>query len=263
MTEVSATDRRLEVLALEGRTALITGGASGMGRAASLLFAIHGAHVIIVDRNGPAAEGTVAEIVNNGGSGEAHEVELSDQLAVNSFVDHLLSDRDVLNVLYNHAGIPGPSGLDYESASWTECMIVNVWVPMLLTKRLLPLLRQTTNASIICTASTAGLTAVPQLPTYAASKAALIQFVKSIAVMLAPEGIRVNAICPGATDTPALRRDLSDGTLDTSLEAVAATVPMKRLGLPSDVANLALFLASDASSFLTGTAIPVDGGATA
>ncbi|GAJ97114.1 SDR family NAD(P)-dependent oxidoreductase [Rhizobium rhizogenes] len=251
------------ILTLTGRSALITGGASGMGRAASLLFAAHGAHVIIVDRNGEGADDTVEEIRRMGGSAEAHKVDLVDQNALDGFVDTFVRDHQVLDILFNHAGLPGPPAFQYDAESWYTCMAINVWVPMILTKRLLPQLRRSKSASIICTASIAGLRAVSFLPTYSASKAALIQFVKSAAQMLAAEGIRINAICPGATDTPALRRDLSDGTLNTTIEAIAASVPMKRMGTPQDMAHMALFLASDASSFMTGVAIPVDGGATA
>jgi 3-oxoacyl-[acyl-carrier protein] reductase len=246
---------------LAGRTALITGGASGMGRASSLLFAGQGAHVIVVDRDAAAAEDTVAEIHAAGGSAECHVLDLGDQAALAPWVASL--DHDVVDVLFSHAGLPGPPGWRFDADSWNETMTVNVWAPMELTKLLLPALRRSAGASLIYTASTSGLRAVPGLLTYSASKGALIQFVRSLAVQLAPEGIRANAICPGATDTPALRRDIEDGTVRGSLETIATYIPMRRLGTTTDVANLALFLASDASSYLTGLAIPVDGGATA
>lgn len=250
-------------LSLAGRTAVITGGASGMGRASSLLFAAHGAHVVIVDRNGPAAEETAAEIRSTGGSAEAYQVDLIDQAALNTFVERFLAAHDSLDILFNHAGLPGPPGFDYEEESFNQCMTINVWVPMILTKRFLPLLRKSSSASIICTSSIAGIRAVSFLPTYSASKAALIQYIKSIAHLLAPERIRVNAICPGATDTPALRRDIADGIVKATLEQIAGTVPLGRMGTPEDMAHVALFLASDASRFMTGLALPVDGGATA
>jgi 3-oxoacyl-[acyl-carrier protein] reductase len=257
------TAAQSELLSLAGRTALITGGASGMGQTAAFLFAAHGAHVAILDRNGAAAKETAAQIKADGGTADAYEVELADHAAVDAFLTTFKAKYDVLDVLFNHAGLPGPPGLTFDPASWMNCMTINVYVPMVFVRELLPLLRKSASASIICTSSIAGLMAVPGLPTYAASKAALNQFVKSVAIELAPEGIRANTICPGATDTPALRRDLEDGTVSGSLEAVAKTVPMRRLGTPEDIANMALFLASDASKFVTGQAIPVDGGATA
>jgi len=252
-----------DMLSLAGKTTLITGGASGMGRAAALLFAAHGARVVIVDRNGAAGNELTAEIRSQGGAAEIHEVDLSDPQALDQFLEVFTSSHEVLDVLFNHAGLPGPPGLEYDAASWSACMTLNVWVPMLLSKRLLPLLRKSGSASIVCTSSIAGIKAVAQLPTYAASKAALNQFVKSFALMVAPQGIRINAICPGATDTPALRRDIGDGTLSATLEAIAASVPLRRLGTSEDIASMALFLASDASRFITGTTIAIDGGMTA
>jgi 3-oxoacyl-[acyl-carrier protein] reductase len=248
-------------LSLEGKTALITGGASGMGRASSVLFAAHGAHVVVVDRDGPAAKDIVAEITGAGGSAEHHVVDVGDQQALGGWVEGL--DHEVVDVFFNHAGLPGPPGWKFDAESWNETMAVNVWAPMELTKLLLPRLRRSPSASLIYTASTSGLRATPHLLTYAASKAALIQFVKSLAVQLAPKGIRANALCPGATDTPALRRDIEDGTLPTTLDVIAAHIPMKRLGTTDDVAQVALFLASDASTYVTGLAIPIDGGASA
>jgi 3-oxoacyl-[acyl-carrier protein] reductase len=247
--------------ALAGRTALITGGASGMGRAASVLFAAEGAHVIIADRDQHAATDTVAEITAAGGTAEAEVIDVGDQDRLGDWADSL--GHEVIDVFFNHAGLPGPPGWKFDADSWNEAMIVNVWAPMELTKRLLPRLRRSEHASLIYTASTAGLRAVPGLFTYAASKGALIQFVKSLAVQLAPEGIRANVICPGATDTPALRRDIEDGTVRGTLEQIAAHIPMRRLGTTDDVARTALFLASDASAYLTGLAIPIDGGSTA
>jgi len=246
---------------LEGRTAVITGGASGMGRTSSILFAQHGAHVIVVDRDADAGDATLEQIRRDGGSAELHVLDLGDQAALAPWVESL--DHETVDVLFSHAGLPGPPGWRFDADSWNETMTVNVWAPMELTKLLLPRLRRAAAASLIYTASTSGLRAVPGLLTYSASKGALIQFVRSLAVQLAPEGMRANAICPGATDTPALRRDIEDGTVRASLEDIAAHIPMRRLGTTDDVANVALFLASDASAYLTGLAIPVDGGATA
>jgi 3-oxoacyl-[acyl-carrier protein] reductase len=246
---------------LSGRTALITGGASGMGRASSLQFAANGAHVIIADRDGDAADAAVAEIAGTGGSAEAHVVDVGDQARLGDWADSL--EHDVIDVFFNHAGVPGTAGWKWDADDWNQTMVVNVWAPMELTKRLMPRFRAAGNASLIYTSSTAGLRAVPGMFTYAASKAALIQFVRSLAVQLGPEGIRANAICPGATDTPALRRDIEDGRVRASLEQIAAHNPMRRLGTVDDVAHTALFLASNASAYLTGLAIPIDGGATA
>jgi 3-oxoacyl-[acyl-carrier protein] reductase len=252
-----------EEFRLEGKTALITAAASGMGRAAALLFAARGAHVIIADINGQGATNVVSEIERRGGgSAEAHGIDLADPVAVEPFFETLFATHDVVDVLYNQVGLTGPTYLDYDLASWTELMTVNLWVPMMMTKRVLPLLRQSRAGSIIFTSSTAGLTAVPPLPTYAASKAGVIQFMKSVALMLAGEGIRANAICPGGTDTASMRRDINLGIVQTTVEELGRSVPIGRIGEPEDMARVALFLASDASRYMTGVVIPVDGGAT-
>lgn len=253
----------LDTLSMAGRSALITGAASGIGQASALLMAAYGAHIVIVDRDESSGKATVDTITDAGGSAESHAVDLSDAGQLEEFLDVFTSNHASLDVLFNHAGVTGPPRLEYDKSSWDETMTVNLWVPMRTTQRLLPLLRKAGSASVICTASAAGLAGKAPLPTYAASKAALINFVKSCAIAVASEGIRINAICPGATDTPALRRDLDNGTLDYPVEEILKTIPMRRLATTTDMANLALFLASDASSFITGTAIAVDGGTTA
>jgi 3-oxoacyl-[acyl-carrier protein] reductase len=248
---------------LQGKTALITAAASGMGRAGARLFAAHGAHVILVDVNGEGTDALTAEITGKGGSAEAHAADLGDQQALDGFLASVTAQHEVIDVLYNHVGITGPRALEYDLASWTRCMTVNIWVPMYVTQQLLPLLRRSPAASIIYTASTAGLVGVAPLPTYAASKGAVIQFMKSVAMMLAPEGIRANAICPGGTDTAGMRRDFETGVIDAPLDAIAATVPLGHVAQPEEIASVALFLATDASRYMTGTVIPVDGGVTA
>ncbi|MEU9456270.1 SDR family oxidoreductase [Streptomyces sp. NPDC048277] len=247
---------------LKGKTALITAAASGMGRAGARLFAAEGAHVILVDLNTAGAEEVAAEIVAGGGSAEAHGVDLRDQTELDRFLDTVRSQHDVIDVLHNHAGITGPRELEFDAASWNECMTLNAWVPAYLTQQFLPLLRRSDAASVIFTASTAGVRGVAGLPVYAATKGAVIQFMKSLSLLLAPEGIRANAICPGGTDTAGMRAAFQEGAVDASLSAIATTIPLGRVGQPEDIATVALFLASDASKYMTGTVIPVDGGAT-
>jgi 3-oxoacyl-[acyl-carrier protein] reductase len=246
--------------ALEGRTALITGAAAGMGRAAAELFAARGAHVIVVDRNGEGAADAAGVIGERGGSAEAHAVDLRDAEALRALLDQVAATHEVLDVLYNHAGSAGPLGLEFDAEKWHRTMNLNVWVPMYTTQQLLPLLRRSNAASIIFTSSVSGLVASPFRLTYSASKGALIQFMKSLAVLLGPEGIRANAICPGPVATEALPASFEQQAVPSALDAFLETVPMKRAATPEEVARVALFLASDASSYLTGAAIPVDGG---
>jgi 3-oxoacyl-[acyl-carrier protein] reductase len=248
---------------LKGKTALITAAGSGMGRSGALLFARRGAHVIVVDRDGSRSDAVVEEIRSAGGSAEAHGADLADQQALESFVGAVTSKHDVLDVLYNHVGITGPRSLDFDLASWTLAFTVNTWVSTFMTQQMLPLLRRSPAASIIFTASQAGLSGVATLPIYASTKGAIIQFMKSVALLLAPEGIRANAICPGATDSEGMRAEFPADKVHEGLAAIGKGIPMGRVAQPEEVSALALFLASDASSYLTGAAIPVDGGATA
>jgi 3-oxoacyl-[acyl-carrier protein] reductase len=234
-----------------------------MGRAGARLFSAQGARLILVDRNEDGAKAVAEEINSQGGSAEAYGVELSDQAALAALVETIKSRYDVLDVFWNQAGITGPTKLDYDWASWNECMVVNTWVPMYLTQQFLPLLQKSASGSVICTASTAGLGGNATLPTYGVSKSGLINFVRSAALLLAEDGIRVNAICPGATDTASMRRDVDLGIVKVTMEQVAASVPMKRMARPEEIADTALYLASDASRYVTGIWIPVDGGATA
>ena len=175
----------------------------------------------------------------------------------------MTSSHEVLDVLYNHVGITGPRSLDFDLASWTPPFTVNTWVSTFMTQQMLPLLRRSPSASIIFTASQAGISGVPTLPIYASTKGAIIQFMKSVALMLAPEGIRANAICPGATDSEGMRAEFPPDQIEQGLAAIGQGIPMGRVGQPEEMSTLALFLASDASKYLTGAVIPVDGGATA
>lgn len=250
---------------LTGRTALITAAASGMGLASARLFARHGAHVILVDRDQTAGDAAVAVIAAEGGSAENHAVDLMDEKAVELFFVELGKNHTSLDVLFNHAGAPAAPGLDFDEASWDRAMAINLRAPVLMTQLALPLLRSAPSASVIFTSSVSGLTASPFSPIYSAAKGGVVLFMKSIAVALGPEGIRANAICPGGTQTPMLAGFFGNGALSEAdiaerISLQISKIPLRRLAEATDVAQLALFLASDASSYITGTAIPVDGG---
>lgn len=250
---------------LADRVALITAGASGMGRAAAELFAAHGAHVVVVDIHEEQARSTIDEIHSAGGSAEFHVADLTDAASVDGMTAAVARKHDRLDVLFNHAGAPAPPGLEFSSADWDRCMALNLRAPMVMTQATLPLLRNSEEASIIFTASVSGLVASPFSPLYAAAKGGVVLFMKSIAVALGPEGIRANAICPGPTDTPMLAtffggKSQDDPGVRERLDGYLATLPLRRVGRPAEVADVALFLASRASSYLTGLAVPVDGG---
>ena len=239
-----------------------------MGRASSVRFAEHGAHVVILDIDAAAAASTVEEIEAAGGKAEYHETDLTQESAVEAAVEAIEQRHERLDVLFNHAGVPASPGLEFSNADWDRCMDLNLRAPMLLTQKALPLLKASGDASVIFTASVSGLVASPFSPLYAAAKGGIVLFMKSIAVSLGPLGIRANAICPGPTDTPMLATFFGGTSQDDPgvaerLNNYLETLPLRRVASPADIANIALFLASDQASYLTGLAVPVDGGFTA
>ena len=171
-----------------------------------------------------------------------------------------------LNVLFSHAGIQGAMGMDFTEEEFDHSIDVNLKSHFFATRHALALLRKTApQASIIYTSSAAGLRGCRPSPTYGATKAAIISLTRSMAIILGPEGIRANAICPGGVETP-----FSNGFITSSghdpeevIERYNRSIPLGRIGQPSDVAPTAVFLASDQSRYITGTWIPVDGGLTA
>jgi NAD(P)-dependent dehydrogenase (short-subunit alcohol dehydrogenase family) len=251
---------------LEGRVALVTGGASGMGLASSRAFAAEGAMVIVADIDGALAEQAAQGIRDDGGDAMSYQVDVSSVAHLESMFDWVTQTHGRLNVLFSHAGIQGAMGLDFTEEEFDQSIDVNLKSHVFATRFALPLLRRTApQASIIYTSSAAGLRACVPSPTYGATKAAIISLMRSMAVLLGPEGIRANALCPGGIETP-----FSSGFIVKSgrnpadqAERHKTTIPLGRIGQPDDVAPVAVFLASDQSRYITGTWIPVDGGLTA
>jgi NAD(P)-dependent dehydrogenase (short-subunit alcohol dehydrogenase family) len=254
---------------LKGRVALITAAGSGMGRASAELFASEGAHSIVVDRDLEAAERTVKAITDTGGSASAEQTDVSKVDELETLFARVQRDHGVLHVLFNHAGIPGAAGIEMTEAEWQFSVDVNMKSAFFATSFALPLLRKADgHGSVIFTASTTGLVGSPYSPLYSMTKGGVIMFMKGFALMVAKDGIRANAICPGPIETPMLPlffgRTPTEGGVDAEVRGfIAQAVPVGRPGQPSEIATAALFLASDDSSFVTGVALPVDGGYTA
>jgi len=242
-------------MSLEGKTAAITGAGSGMGRATAELFAERGADVAVVDVDGDAAE-AVADGIDGA---IAVTADVSDADDVAGFVEATVDAFGTIDVLHNNAGIPQQSTpvADVEAATWDRVQDVNLKSAFLGAKYAVPHLREGEGGVILNTASTAGIRPRTGLSAYAASKGGMIALSKQLAHELADDGIRVNAICPVATDTDMLP-EFTGG--DLSVASMADTIPLGRLGQPEDVAEAAAFLASDRAEMITGTALEVDGG---
>ena len=254
-------------LSLAGKTALITGGASGIGKAMAERFHAAGAAILIADLNSDAAAATAASL------GKAadhiridHTQEADCQAAVQKARDRFGS----LDLLLNNAGMPSQgalSNLSYEDIQ--QVLAVNVLGPMAMAKAALPALRESAAAgrepAMLFTASIQSLMVRPNFSLYGTSKHAITGMVGSLALELAPQGIRVNAVCPGPTDTPLFRTIAAkvQPDFDRAVEQFRAGIPLGRLIAPEDVADAALFLCSAMARSLTGVMLPVDGGLTA
>jgi NAD(P)-dependent dehydrogenase (short-subunit alcohol dehydrogenase family) len=250
---------------LTGKVALISGGATGMGGAASLLFAAEGAKVAILDLNLTEAEARVSEIHGNGGQAVAIKCDVSDAAQVDSAVQQATQALGPITVLFNHAGtIVIKPFLETNEQEWDWLHAVNVKSMFLVTKAVLPGMIAAGGGSIVCTSSISAVAGTPMEVLYDTTKGAVHMFARAIAVEFRDRGIRCNAVCPGFIETPhGLRevRDLQALGVDVSDAAIVAA--QGRIGKAVEVAQAALFLASDDASFINGTHLFVDNGFTA
>lgn len=249
---------------LEKKVALITGGGSGIGREASLLFAREGAAVVIADVSDDAGRKTVDQIKSQGGRASYVHADVSSAKDSEAMIAHAEREFGRLNVLFNNAGIMNSSDDDAISTSedtWELTMRINARGVFLGCKYGVPALRRAGGGSIINTASFVAKVgaATPQIA-YTASKGAVLSMTRELAVIHARENIRVNALCPGPLKTPLLMSFLDT---DAKRNRRLVHVPMGRFGEPAEIAKAALFLASDDSSYMTGAELLVDGGLTA
>jgi NAD(P)-dependent dehydrogenase (short-subunit alcohol dehydrogenase family) len=249
---------------LKEKVALITGAGSGIGREAALLFAKEGAKVVAVDMNDAAGKETVAAIEKDGGRAVFVHADVSRSADVEAMVAAAKKTYDRLDVLFNNAGIfPANDGsvLETDEKTWDLVLSVNLKGVFLGCKYGIPAMLESGGGSIINTASFVALmgSATPQIA-YTASKGGVLALTREIAVEFARSGIRVNAICPGPVDTPLLQELFSDPARKARR---LVHIPMGRLARAKEVAQAALFLASDDSSYVSGTAFTVDGAITA
>jgi len=243
---------------LEGKTAIVTGSASGFGAGIAQKFLSEGARVMIADINGGAAEVQANQL---GPNAFAHQVDLASASSVQTMADVALDRFGHLDILVNNAGVTHlPTPLeDVSEEDFDRVYNVNMKSVYLTARALVPHMKSRQAGAILNVASTAGLSPRPNLNWYNASKGWMITATKTMAVELAPSGVRVNAICPVAGETPLLKSFMGEDTPEMRAKFLA-TIPLGRFSTPEDMANAALFLCSDEASMITGTALEVDGG---
>jgi NAD(P)-dependent dehydrogenase (short-subunit alcohol dehydrogenase family) len=257
---------------LSGRTALVVGGGqtegatTGNGRAAALTYARHGAHVVVADRDLTAAEATCEMIQAENGIAFALQADIANEADCRSMAETAIEKLGWIDILHNNVGItPVGRTEQIDLASWQLGFDVNLTGVWLTSKYVLPHMRERGSGSVVTISSIAGLAAAPEVIAYATSKAALNAMNRSLALEYAPYNVRINTIAPGIVDTPVGIDRVARATgvdREEIASARAALVPLAHRGTAWDVANAALFLASDSAAFITGVVLPVDGGST-
>ena len=252
---------------LKDKVALVTGAASGIGQATAVLFGKEGAKVMCADLDAEGAERVAQQIVGSGGEAASTQADVSQAADVERMVRETVERWGRIDILFNNAGVewalPAPQVPEQE---WDRMIDVNLKGVFLGCKYAIPEMVKQGGGSIVNTASIAGLRGTPWLSTYSASKGGVVQMTKSLAVEWAEHNVRVNAVCPGVIRTPMTERGIEQAwalfgdTAEEAWQRIAEGHPLGRLGEPEEVARAVLFLASDEASFVTGVALPVDGG---
>jgi len=244
----------------EGKVALVTGGAYGIGRAAALKFARRGARVVVADVDVRKGDETVRQIEAAGGEAIFVRTDVSKEADVSDLIEKAVETFGSLDYAFNNAGIHKVfvSTIDFLEKDWNEMIDTNLKSVWLCMKHEIPQMLKQGKGAIVNTSSAAGLVAAPSNPAYPASKHGVVGLTKSTAVEFARKGIRVNCVCPGPT-----RTGMHDSLVSVAPEIVEqmhTKVPMGRIGEPEEVAAAAVWLCSDEASYITGHALPVDGG---
>ncbi len=247
---------------LEGKRALITGGASGIGRATAILFAQEGAAVAVVDLNEAQGQAVAQTITENGGRAIFIRCDVSQATDCQRAVQQTVEQLGGLDILFNNAGIIRRADVvGTTEAEWDRVMNVNVKSIFLFGKYAVPVMAQAGGGVIINTSSGWGLKGGRNAVSYCASKGAVVNMTRAMALDHGAQNIRVNSVCPGDTDTPMLRHEAQQlGEAEDKFMVEAADRPLRRYGQPEEIAQAVLYLASDAASYVTGAVLVVDGG---
>jgi NAD(P)-dependent dehydrogenase (short-subunit alcohol dehydrogenase family) len=247
----------------EDKVVLVTGGGSGIGKAAAIAFARERAKVVVVDRDEASAQRAAADIKNRGGVASSFGADVSDPASCEAMVAHSLEAFGALHIAFNNAGIAGPrleNFTDISIGQWNEVVGVNLSGVFYSMKAEIPAMRRHRGSAIVNTASAASYLAAPAVASYIASKHGVAGLTKAAALDLIGDGIRVNAVCPGYTET-GMMAGLA-GADEALRQAFLSQAPIRRVADPSEIAEVVLFLASEAASYVVGCVMLADGGLT-
>ena len=248
-------------MSLENKVILVTGGASGIGRATVNRLARDGAHVVVADLQAEQAAHAVSEAEQVGGSGEVCELDVADTGAAAAAVADIVATHGRLDAAFNNAGITGPTVklLDIDPAEWAQVLAVNLTgVFNCIQAEIAQMVLQESGGTIVNTASICGLSPLPHASAHNAAKHGVVGLTKSAALEYGSKNIRVNAVCPGFIDTPMLA--VGAGANEDVLNSITRSLPMRRVAGPEEVADVVAWLLSAQSGYVTGVAMPVDGG---
>ncbi|MFT3721676.1 SDR family NAD(P)-dependent oxidoreductase [Pseudorhodoferax sp.] len=250
---------------MQGKRAIVTAGASGMGRAGCMLFAQQGATVAVVDISAERTAAVVGEVTGAGGRAKGFVADLSKPGECRRVMAEAAAWMEGVDVLWAHAGSPGPvavEGIDIQD--FDAAVALNLTSALVCAGEAAPHMRTAGGGAMLFTSSVAGLVGSTFSPVYSALKFGLVGFTQSLAQRFAADGIRVNAVCPGPVDTPMLPafmgRNVDEAGQAANQARIVAAVPLGRLAQPHEIAHAALWLLSDDASYVTGVALPVDGG---
>lgn len=247
---------------LQNKTVIITGAGSGFGEGMALRFAREGASILVSDINADAAQKVADDISAAGGTAIADVTDVSSSADVTAMTNNCLQNFGRIDILVNNAGMPQRNGpmLEVDEATFQKIYDVNVKSIFLTTKAIVPVMLEQGAGNILNIASTAALSPRPGLTWYNSSKGAVVTMTKSMAVELAPQQVRVNALCPVIAQTGMTVEFMGGVDTQEIRDKFVSSIPLGRMNTPQDLANAALYLVSDEAAFITGVAMEVDGG---